>query len=41
MLFIIAAVVVFGAYYIVKDVPGGVARKYTPNSFRSKPWAGA
>ncbi len=33
--FVIVAAI---AWFIIKDVPGGLAQKYTPNAFRLKPW---
>ncbi len=39
--FLISAVAIFGAWFILKDVPGGIVRNNTPNSFRFKPWEAA
>ena len=34
--FIVSAIALGGAWYMLKDVPGGIVRKHTPKVFHSK-----
>jgi hypothetical protein len=36
--FLVSGVALVGAWFMLKDVPGGIAERYTPNSFKFKPW---
>lgn len=36
--FMVSAAAIGGAWYMLKDVPGGYVHRHTPNSFRFKPW---
>lgn len=35
--FIVSGVAFVGAWFILKDVPGGAVQRRTPNRFRSEP----